>query len=197
MYSEIFPPVSNHFSSQNVSGKLGLDYTGIDNTLLYASVSRGFKSGGFQGQLTFNPADLQPFDDETLVAYEVGMKTRLLDNTLQLNAAAFSTTTRTCSSTAACSIRRSVSCSASRTWARRACAVMEADLWWRPMRGLDIRLGGGWLDTEVTKSVVDGVASGSELPNSPRYTLNQMIRYSWPVLNSLQADVTLVRQLSG
>lgn len=47
-------------------------YTGIENTLLYASVSRGFKSGGFQGQLSFDPAALQPFDDENVLAYEAG-----------------------------------------------------------------------------------------------------------------------------
>lgn len=191
VYSEIFPPASNQFSSQNVSGKLGLDYTGIENTLLYASVSRGFKSGGFQGQLTFNPADLQPFDDETLVAYEVGLKTRLLDNTLQLNSAAFQYDYQDMQFYGGLFDSPVGVLFGIKNVGEARVRGLEADLWWRPVRGLDIRLGGGWLDTEVTKSVVAGVASGSELPNSPRYTLNQMIRYSWPVLSSLQADVTL------
>src|SRR3546814_14796396 len=57
-------------------------------TQIYASVSRGFKAGGFQGQLTFDPSVLQPFDDEKLTAYEVGIKTRVAPN-LQVNAAVF------------------------------------------------------------------------------------------------------------
>lgn len=62
---------------------------GIENTLLYASVSRGFKSGAFQGQLSFDPAALQPFDDEKVLAYEAGMKTQRLGNSLELNASVF------------------------------------------------------------------------------------------------------------
>jgi iron complex outermembrane receptor protein len=61
----------------NVSGKIGLNFNAGDRTLIYASVSRGFKSGGFQGQLAFDPAVLQPFNDEQLTAYELGIKTRL------------------------------------------------------------------------------------------------------------------------
>src|SRR3546814_8291009 len=80
--------MSNRYSTSNISGKIGLNYKAGDRTLIYASVSRGFKSGGFQGQLTFDPSVLQPFDDEKLTAYEVGIKTRVAPN-LQVNAAVF------------------------------------------------------------------------------------------------------------
>src|SRR3546814_3787218 len=80
--------MSNRYSTSNISGKIGFNYKAGDRTLIYASVSRGFKSGGFQGQLTFDPSVLQPFDDEKLTAYEVGIKTRVAPN-LQVNAAVF------------------------------------------------------------------------------------------------------------
>ena len=86
--SDLFVPVSNDYSTSNVSGKIGLNYQAGDRTLIYASISRGFKSGGFQGQLTFDPTVLQPFGDEKLTAYELGLKTRLFPN-FQLNAAIF------------------------------------------------------------------------------------------------------------
>ena len=86
---QVFPPVSNDYSVSNLSGKAGIDYTGFENALLYASFSRGFKSGNFQGQLTFNPADLQAFDKELVTAYEIGAKTQLLNNSLQFNVSAF------------------------------------------------------------------------------------------------------------
>ena len=76
----LYPDVVDTYDTDNVSGKIGLDYSGIEDTLLYASVSRGFKSGGFQGQLSFDPAALLPFGDEEVLAYEVGMKSRLAGN---------------------------------------------------------------------------------------------------------------------
>jgi iron complex outermembrane recepter protein len=68
--------------------RLGLDYQATDDNLLYASVSTGFRSGGFNsGQ---GPAALQPtFNPETVTAFEVGSKNRFADNTIQINLAAF------------------------------------------------------------------------------------------------------------
>jgi iron complex outermembrane receptor protein len=67
----------------------------------------------------------------------------------------------------------------------------EFDLWWKPVAGLDVRFGIGLLDTEITKSVVAGVAKGSELPNSPDFNFNALIRYQWPLTAGLRADITL------
>jgi iron complex outermembrane receptor protein len=68
--------------------RVGLDYQVSDDNLLYASVSTGFRSGGFNsGQ---GPAALQPtFNPETVTAYEIGSKNRFADNTIQINLAAF------------------------------------------------------------------------------------------------------------
>ena len=66
----LFEPVNNDYEVNDLSGKIGIDYSGLDNSLLYASISKGFKSGNFQGQLTFNPADLAAFAEEEVIAYE-------------------------------------------------------------------------------------------------------------------------------
>jgi iron complex outermembrane recepter protein len=73
---------------EKTTWRLGADYQISDDSLLYASVSTGFRSGGFNsGQ---NSAALQPtFKPEEVIAYEIGSKNRFFDNTLQLNAAAF------------------------------------------------------------------------------------------------------------
>ena len=55
------------------------------NSLLYASYNRGFKAGSFNGQAPQLPA----FDPEVLDAYEVGLKTDLLDRHLRVNLAGF------------------------------------------------------------------------------------------------------------
>jgi len=69
---------------REVTGKVGLDYDWGDNTLVYGSVSTGYKSGGFNGGSCGNG-----FDPENITAYEIGTKSGFLDNTLQLNMTAF------------------------------------------------------------------------------------------------------------
>lgn len=70
-----------------VGGKASLNYrTGADN-LLYASVSRGYKSGGFNTDGSLD-ADLREFDAETLWNIEAGFKGQWRDD-LQWQAALF------------------------------------------------------------------------------------------------------------
>ena len=90
-----------HVTFDKVTWRAGLDYDLNANSLLYASVATGYKSGGFNAGCLpgsmFNglmcnqpvPADILFYKPETLTAYEAGAKLRLADNTLQLNAAGF------------------------------------------------------------------------------------------------------------
>ncbi len=73
---------------EKTTWRLAADYQLSDDSLVYGSVSSGFRSGGFNsGQAA---AILQPtFAPEEVIAYEVGSKNRFFDNTLQFNAAAF------------------------------------------------------------------------------------------------------------
>ena len=65
--------------------KVAVDHHFTDNVMAYASVSDGFKSGTFN-TLPFTSPPARP---EVIEAYEVGVKSTLLDHTLQLNGAAF------------------------------------------------------------------------------------------------------------
>jgi outer membrane receptor protein involved in Fe transport len=75
--------------TDEVTGKLAAEYTVSPDALLYASFSKGIKSGGFTAYNTLNPRGIDPFQPETLYAYEVGFKADLLDRTLRLNGAAY------------------------------------------------------------------------------------------------------------
>tara|TARA_R110002049_G_scaffold49267_3_gene141152 strand:- start:3252 stop:5612 length:2361 start_codon:yes stop_codon:yes gene_type:complete len=71
----------------NVSGTLTLDYDWTDEVSTYLRYASGYKSGGY-----FSRASIQyqePFDDETLDSYELGMKSQWLDNRLRANVAVF------------------------------------------------------------------------------------------------------------
>ncbi|MDN3640941.1 TonB-dependent receptor [Simiduia curdlanivorans] len=81
---------TNDETWRDVSPRLALDYRYSDDTLVYASVGRGFKSGGFNVRAdTVNvPRSGDPYDPETVVTYEMGVKSTLADQ-LQLNVAFF------------------------------------------------------------------------------------------------------------
>lgn len=64
--------------------KIALDYDFADTVMGYASLTTGFKSGGFNGRGT-TVAALGSFNAETLTAYEMGIKSSLLDNRIRFN----------------------------------------------------------------------------------------------------------------
>ena len=76
-------------SSNNVDWLLKAAYDIDEESMVYASVSTGSKSGNFNG--VNGTVDQREFDDETTQSYELGLKSTLLDSRLRVNAAAFLT----------------------------------------------------------------------------------------------------------
>jgi iron complex outermembrane recepter protein len=73
-----------------VTGRVVLDWKPWEDTLFYASYSRGYKSGGINPP--FNPALFsapETFQPEIVNAIEIGTKNTLAGGTVQLNANAF------------------------------------------------------------------------------------------------------------
>jgi iron complex outermembrane receptor protein len=70
------------------TGKVAYEVTPDINT--YASFTHGYKSGGFNLDSTAAVGGTDPrFLSETVDAYEIGLKSRLMDNAVTLNVAAF------------------------------------------------------------------------------------------------------------
>ena len=67
--------------------KIGGDYQFGDSSMVFASVSRGFKGGSYDNRV-LSTGDL-PVGPEFLTAYEIGYKGDFLDNTLQLNTSVY------------------------------------------------------------------------------------------------------------
>jgi iron complex outermembrane recepter protein len=65
--------------------RLALDYQVNDDVMAFISYNRGFKSGSYNTTAPYDP----PTEPEILDAYEIGLKSTLLDNRLRLNMAAF------------------------------------------------------------------------------------------------------------
>jgi iron complex outermembrane receptor protein len=83
-------PTQENLSDTEPSGDISLSYSASDSLNLYGRYSRGFKAGGFDSLVSSvgDPGELR-FNPEYVDSFEVGMKTLLLDDRLQLNVAAF------------------------------------------------------------------------------------------------------------
>lgn len=76
-------------SFEAFSGTAGVEFSPTDDSLYYGKYSRGYKAGGFRTgvDILFSPRPLT--EEETIDAYEVGLKQQFFDSRLQANAAAF------------------------------------------------------------------------------------------------------------
>lgn len=72
--------------STHVSPKLALHYQWRPDTLIYTSLSEGFRAGGFNA---FAPESARRYDPETVRAAELGMRGQLLDRRLRYSVAAY------------------------------------------------------------------------------------------------------------
>jgi len=83
-----FTPASRRSDSKSWNAwtpKFGIEWQAADKVLVYASATRGFKSGGYNDYQPTNPS----FNPEYIWSYEAGVKSDLADGKLRLNAAAF------------------------------------------------------------------------------------------------------------
>jgi len=75
-------------SYSHVDYKGGVDYQVSPDMFTYASVTTGFRGGGFNPR-PFNNFQVLPFGPEKLTEYEVGLKSEWLDHHLRANFAAY------------------------------------------------------------------------------------------------------------
>jgi iron complex outermembrane receptor protein len=190
--------VSDSIDVEKVTGKIGLDWLPNDDWLVYASVSSGFKSGGFNGQTSAGKSTYLPYDEEELLAYEVGFKATLLDGSMQLNGSAFFYDYSDKQVTDATPDPVFGFLTKIKNVPESEVTGLELEMMWRPMDGLDVKLSGTWLDTEV-KEFASGFNfetfeenldfSGQELPNSAEAQYNALVAYKWSVTEGINLRV--------
>ncbi|WP_421729607.1 TonB-dependent receptor [Brevundimonas sp.] len=156
----------NH-DETGVSGRLALDWRPNDDTLLYASINRGYKAfnynAGFVGQA---PLSGFRFDGENLMAYEVGGKFDLLDGRVRFNAAAFYYDYADYQAFD----QRGFNFTLFNTDAEIYGADMELTV--RPGAGFQLKAGLALLDTNVSNVPIGGSLVDRIAPQSPDYTLD-------------------------
>ncbi len=76
---------SDKGSANDFAPSLGISWSAGEH-LLYARVAKGFRSGGINDNVSFDPAEIVPtYGSEELWSYEIGSKNLIWDGKLQLN----------------------------------------------------------------------------------------------------------------
>jgi outer membrane receptor protein involved in Fe transport len=160
------------------SAKVELDYKPSDDTLIYASFSRGVKAPGFNNGLVSVglPFASYRYRDETLLAYEVGLKTTFWDRRASFNAAAFYYDYSDYHTLAFVGVGSFITNSDAKLYG------IEADFTVKPAEGLTIQVNGGLLKSKLYDVPNAGlVVADREMPIAPSWTISGLIRYELPV----------------
>jgi iron complex outermembrane recepter protein len=187
---------ANEKTWTQTTGKIGLDFHVTDDVMLYGFVAKGFKSGGFNGNLAFADAGISQFDEEVLFDYEIGAKTSWLDGSVIWNTSAFYYDYEDVQLIGNFEIVGPGGLPANVfTLANLSDAEMkgvESELWWRGSGGLELRLSVGWLDAQVVNPKPGNEPlDDNELANSPEWSLGGLVKYERPVLDGSKAFVQL------
>lgn len=196
-------PVSQDLTEDNVSFRVGVNYRFDQGTLLYATISQGYKAGIFSAIGASRVNQYTPATQEKVVAYEGGIKTPLLGNALQFNGAAFyydysdKQVRGRVQDTVFGLLEKMLNVPKSYVFG------LEGELVAKPVEGLRISASGTYLKSKVTSdysATPDGLAiynaagytgnfKGSVLPFTPRWSGNVDAQYNFPVSGSLNAFV--------
>ncbi len=157
------------------SAKLELDWKPAYDTLIYASINRGIKSGGYNaGGSQFISVDEAPYDSETLVAYELGLKSTLFNNTTRLNAAVFHYDYRD---------YQTYSISPVGTLAvfniDAEVDGAEIEITTRPLTGWEFQFAASYLDSKQKDVPYGNTVRDFQMPFTPELTLRGLARYEW------------------
>ena len=91
--SNFFTPTPSFINpkTEDLTGRIAIELDTSDTSMAYASYTRGLKPGG--SNLTFSVGDdalvRESFEDETINAFELGLKADLINRSVRANAAAF------------------------------------------------------------------------------------------------------------
>ncbi|QAY79414.1 TonB-dependent receptor [Sphingosinicella sp. BN140058] len=186
-------PDSESWSSFTPRVILKADVT--DDVNLYASFSRGFKSGGFNLRPLTGPEEVTAYDPETLTTWELGAKTRWLDRRLTLNAAVWKSRYKDIQLSVNQTPLNFVANATGKLWGFEVEAVA------RPATWLDLNASIGHVDSHYTE-ISNPRAPNQALPltlddrfvKAPRWTLAAGAQISIPLGRSgnlrLRGDVT-------
>lgn len=199
--------VKNDFNEGDWSGRVGLDLNVSDDMLLYASISRGFNAGTYNSQFLDSAIDIEPTNSESIIAYEIGVKSRFAEGRLSLEAAAYYYDYEDIQVVAVVP-RGTIDANVLTNAEGAQVAGFELQLRALPATWLDMNFGVAYIDSEfdALSSPAPGTGlnspppynggaftggqivqlKGESLPNAPDWSINSSMRATFPLNGKLR-----------
>ena len=194
-------PVNGKLNEHNVSYRVGANYKFDNGTLLYATLSQGYKAGIFSAIGASRALQYTPATQEKVVAYEAGVKIPLANRAVQLNGAAFyydykdKQVRGRIQDTVFGLLEKLLNVPKSYVYG------IESELVVRPFEGLNLSASATYLKSKVTgnySATPDGSLiynaagftgnfKGSQLPYTPKFSANFDGQYEFPISSSYNA----------
>ncbi len=162
---------------RSVSGRAGLQYKLTSSANLYVSYDRGTKSGGFFSGETTDINEIGPYKDETVNAYQAGVKTEWFDRKLRANLALFYYDYQNLQ------VYQTVvhGLVTEQLFTNASAARMyggELELEATPVRGLDLTVNTALLSAKYRNFQSEGADySGNTLPSAPKVSIQASAHY--------------------
>lgn len=172
-------------SNKALTGRAALSYTFDSGTLVYASYSRGYRSGAFNGGGYTSSVGITYIDPERVNAYEIGVKGRFLDNKLTLSGAGFyyDYSNQQVQDTRPGPVSFLVNAPKSQVYGG------EVEATFRAFPGFVINASGGYLHASYKELTLQGTdLSGNALPFAPRWTATA--GFDWTIFDTGADSVT-------
>jgi iron complex outermembrane receptor protein len=158
------------------------EFQATPDVMLYASIARGFKSGGFnvRGDPNLPNMGFYSFDPETALTYEIGIRSEWLQRRLRFNATLFDTEYK------GIQLRQSAIVDGEVTTliqnaARARIRGAEVEMMAVPARGLTLTVAYGHLDPKyLDVGQVRGLTRKSSFQRTPRNSFSGSVDYQAP-----------------
>ena len=193
----VYPAGINRQKFNNFSPKFGVQLHPSEDVLIYASLSKGYKTGGWTTRFTTPQTVVADFGPEKATTYELGVKSTLLNRKLQINASVFQTNYR------AIQLNYQVGTSPTIDNVGDARIIgFEIDVIARPTRTFSINAAVGYINAEYTSldpavqvtsapnSFQAGAVVGADLPKTPNWKINLGPRFDFPLGNG--GEISLI-----
>ncbi len=183
-------------NEDNISWNVGANYKTEGGTLFYGRVSRGYKAGSYPNVQAASYSQYLPVKQESLLAYEVGVKAPFLDRRANVSAAVFyyDYSDKQLKGRAPDPVFRDLDALVQIPKSEVKGAEIELNL--RPVDGLTLFGGATYIKSRIkdyTAVVTFGGApldfSGQAFPYSPKLTMIGDIQYEFPIGSALSAYV--------
>ena len=187
--------VHNALDEDSTSWRFGVNWTLKPDLLVYANVSKGYKAGAVPVLAASTVVQFAPVPQESLLAYEAGIKAGLFQHRAQLNAAAFYYHYEDKQLRGAVLDPTFGPLEALVSIPKSHVAGGEIQLVARPSAGLVLDISGIYVETQIDEftgfdaRAQFGDQSGTPFPFSPRWQAIANIDYEFPLSLTLKGFV--------